>query len=695
MSELDRHYRLAEIEVTASGRLERIVGVFRYESDVRRAHTPIVLLLVDIASTLYVYEQLLDALNVAAEQARHQLAGVESDPMARFEKLVQRLNEAVARFLEHEPTAITWNRVNLYAVELSESHICLTGIGHLCSLFLQKQPDQHYRAFDLFGSLEQPETIDPNKPFTSLICGDLHPGDILFAGTRNFESIREELRLVERLKTLPAVSAALEIQQDLEHGDVRDDFSGLIIAQVELPARSEASTEPVTEPLKESSTESVKKMERSVRATEAALAPALTPLPHTTEQTWKERFQNIFDEGARRVHAVLKRRHDHDLLSLNNLRGMNAGYQSKITRQHTIKIALGIAGILMIVGGIFWYQAMRRNAAEQALWNASYDQILDREHRAEADLVYQNEADARSLVQEGEHMLASLDGTSATRQAAKAKLADLFNAVEQHLRHINAVDNPVSFTVSTTSDDTIDALTVSHQHIYAGTAQGHLFDVDVSANSIAPLPATSANGSIQAITGDATRVLILQNNHLFALTPAGAALSEVAFVPSSRVSSTTALQLYTGKLYLLDAISGMIWKFPAHGTGFGKEQAYLKQPMAELQQAADLAIDSNVYVALNQGSLLRFLSGNPQTWKLQSIDPPLTSIAHLWTDLNSTRIVVTDPANRRVLVFNKDGSLNEQITSNNLQHPNNVTVDPTAKKIYVSDTNHILVFDLP
>src|SRR6185369_13684254 len=136
------------------------------ESKGRRG--PILLILADIDSSLYVYEQLLDTLNQAAEEARAELAKETGDQMARFEKLVQKLNDALAAFGQKE-TSIAWNRVNIFILELAEGQICLTGTGKLFNVFLQKQGDGTWRGFDLFGSLEQPPETDPNKPFSSFL----------------------------------------------------------------------------------------------------------------------------------------------------------------------------------------------------------------------------------------------------------------------------------------------------------------------------------------------------------------------------------------------------------------------------------------------------------------------------------------------------------------------------------------------
>ncbi len=86
MSATEQHFRLAEIEVNKSPLDERIIGMFRYESEGRQKKGPVFLLLVEIFSTAYVYEQLLDVLNTTAEQARRLTVGFDADPMPGLRK---------------------------------------------------------------------------------------------------------------------------------------------------------------------------------------------------------------------------------------------------------------------------------------------------------------------------------------------------------------------------------------------------------------------------------------------------------------------------------------------------------------------------------------------------------------------------------------------------------------------------------
>ena len=215
---MEQQFRIAEIDVLKIASVERIAGIFRFEQAGATNRGPTLLILADIHSSLYAYEQLLDLLNATVEQTRHLVVGVSHDPVIRFEKFIQRLNDAIASFSNLEATPFNWKRVNLFFLELTEGHMCFTGVGRLMNVFFQKQSDGSFRSFDLLGSLEQPVDVDPQKPFASLVCGDFRHGDVLIAGTDNLERLRGELCIKERLTTLPPVSAALEIQNDERRG---------------------------------------------------------------------------------------------------------------------------------------------------------------------------------------------------------------------------------------------------------------------------------------------------------------------------------------------------------------------------------------------------------------------------------------------------------------------------------------------
>jgi DNA-binding beta-propeller fold protein YncE len=108
-----------------------------------------------------------------------------------------------------------------------------------------------------------------------------------------------------------------------------------------------------------------------------------------------------------------------------------------------------------------------------------------------------------------------------------------------------------------------------------------------------------------------------------------------------------------------------------------------------------MAIDSNVYVLKGNGTLVRFLSGGQEGFALAPIDPPLTNATGLFTDIDTTSIYIADPTGKRVLVFDKTGSLKSQITAPEFNAPSDISVDEANKRMIVTDGNRLLLVPLP
>ncbi len=696
-------FRLAEIDINLSPSDEKITGLFRIDSEQRGKKGPVLVILAEIASTLYVYEQLLDTLEQAAEQTRHLLAAVDTDSIVRFEKITQKLNEAIANFVANEPTPIIWNRVNLFVMEFSEHVLCLTGIGRMSSIFLQKQKDGRMRAFDLFNSLEQPAEINAEKPFSSLICGDMHPGDILFAGTLNFERLRQELQIKERLQTLPPVSACLEIQQDLERRGIPDQFCGLVVtntlvsAPVGIPV---IEAEPIIDP--HESTDSVQKLHAEALKTESILSPTVTPLQDLPRpvQAWKDRFLRTREliqikiaslRAPQRSNPVTR-----DPMTLSSLRGMSAGHGSLFTDERKKKIGAFAIVTLLVIGGGMWLYHARQFAAEQDLWNTTLNQAIDRKNRAEGDLVYNNEDRARRLLKEASDLVASLDENTTDRKTAKEKFVKDLKEVQNKLKREVRIDQPTEVFTSATSGEGLRTLSIANDNLVSVDPANNtlvLVSPTTKASKTLALPAESPR--VLSATVNGANVILLTEERLALLAePAKEKVGIISFT-FTNASSVKAVQAYNGRLYLLDPAKNMIWRYSASGNSYGQERGYLKQTDPALAEGTSLTIDSNIYVGLANGQIKRYLSGEESPWSVRNVDPALANIQAMWAHADSDRIVILDRSGKRVLVVTKDGTLLTQFTSERFNDLRDVTVDPKTKKIYVVNGSSIFQLDLP
>lgn len=681
--------RIAEIEVSQAAADERIVGLFRYDSESGGRKGPSLLIIADIASTLYAYEQLLDALNAAAEQTRTLLSGTGIDPMARFEKLVERLNEAVAEFVEREPSELAWHRVNLFLVEVFEGRVCVAGVGQLSNIFLQKQPDGTFRSFDLLGSLDMPPAIDPRKPFASILCGDLHNGDVLFIGTNNFERLRTELGIVPKLKTLPPITAALEIKQDLERRGIPDDFAGVVVAQVATSTRPVEAAAVV----EAKSTTSVEKMHSEERKTEEILSPSISPpKPAMTLVGLWARGKDFVSRKSK----VTKSQSGKNPVSMASMRGMNAGHGNVFSgnRKRTLLIAIGI--LLVLGGSGAWFYSRQQFKAEQQLWNAVFDQATDRKTRAESDLVYGNEERTRSLMAEAQNLLASLDDKTAERKAAKEGLNKELQDLAIKLKREQKVEASELATASLGAPD--------GSFVSPAFKDGKAYVMDLAGESLVEVNVLNKENKRYRLPEGTARVtsvaagasglyLITEAKTMLSFDPKTGAYLQVPW--TTKASSTQALVLYGKRFYVLDSLANMIWRYAPVGGGVAQESAYLKQNSSPLTDVAGIAIDANVYVAWKSGVMKRYLSGVEESWTPVTVDPPLQAASGIWTAADTDRVVVSDPTGKRVLVYRKDGRLVAQLVSDSWTSPTAVSGDEIAKKIYVVDGNKLWQVDLP
>jgi len=696
-------FRIAEIDVQKHIENDRIVGVFRYDSEQAEKKSPLLVILADISSSLYVYEQLLDVINETADQTRHLAADVLMDPMAHFEKIVERLNKAIAQFIEEEPSEIAWKRVNIFVMEFSQAHVCLAGIGRLSNILMQKQPSGEHKSYDLFGSLEQPTTMNEEKVFASVLCGPLNIGDSLFIGTNNFDRWRNDLRLIERIGSLPPVSAAVDIKQDLERLDLPEEFIGLLVSHVRTPPRK-GLRRPLKDGPEALAAKTVQAMHKKEQETQEVLAPSMAPKkkavssPESKNRAFSSTSFSFVKLGAElkaKMRQTLNKKQDP--VTVNSFRGIHAGHGNFLSRQKKTILLAGILGFILIGSFGSWSYFSQKAKAKAELWQALYEQVLDKKNLAEADLVYGNEASTRQKIDEAKALLNGLAGDTPEETQKKDELSAGLADVLYKLKRETILENPV-LLVSLAADapaDSLRALAIFNKKTFSidsAAKQVVIVDNETKTVTRADLPDTIGT-VIAASAGNSGVFAVTSEKRLLLIHEDGAVTNGT--IQSSALKDPKDMDVYGSRFYVLDPASNMIWKYNPAGMGAAAEAKYLQQNSETFSNARSIAIDANIYVAFEDGRVKRYLSGAEETWAPVTIDPELNNTVSIWTAPDTDRVVVADQKNKRIVVFRKDGRLVGQLTSPKWEGPSFVTGDATAKKLYVLDANHIYQLDLP
>jgi len=153
--------------------------------------------------------------------------------------------------------------------------------------------------------------------------------------------------------------------------------------------------------------------------------------------------------------------------------------------------------------------------------------------------------------------------------------------------------------------------------------------------------------------------------------------------------SAVDLATYSTKIYLLDSEEGEIWKY-TRGTGaYGSASAYMSDEDVDLTDAVSMAIDGNVWVLHEDGSISRILSGEAVSYSI--LKEPLTSFAgatDIYTELEINQLYVVDPDNDRILIFDKSSKTDDITYSQQYAFEN---LKGTLTDVYVDKDRDVLI----
>lgn len=157
-------------------------------------------------------------------------------------------------------------------------------------------------------------------------------------------------------------------------------------------------------------------------------------------------------------------------------------------------------------------------------------------------------------------------------------------------------------------------------------------------------------GDVLYSLDDARKLWRAEGNELKDVTPAD----------NATWKSATALAVFTLNLYVLDAVSGQLWKHESSdGVDFGKASAYLAAPLPA-NTARSLAVDGDVWIVTTTNEIARFRRNPLVTtasridftprWQGEAIKP--TSVQAV---TGQTNIYLLDAPGRVIVQMSRDG----------------------------------------
>ncbi len=635
-----------------------------------------------------------------------------------FEELLYETNEEWSR-----RQIIPSNEEIQTVVGLQKDNILhLAGHGGERALLFRERDGKYLQHFDLL-KLKEGGGNDDIGLFSHVISGELLPGDAVVLLSEKFLD-KLTLREVEKALMLNLHGGIALLEEALLKQNARESIGALIlrrIAEDDNPTRMRQAISP------HSSVESLRQTERS---TEKILAPQTLPnikefLASIMLSDSISRKRNLHTRNGKPftkyiikflktilrfivsilstlitmlgfLFALLTNWHNQRTKMLMGIR-----QSSKQTAELTISSfnvlprrskTILLTGLLLIF--LFTQSAMiitKRNfrAERERVWRSIYDDISAKREEIESRLVYGDENSAKTLFLDVERSLKTLENDSKKHEEEIKKMRELINQTAQRLYRVIIIDNTKAIADLNENLNADSLIFYKNEILAIGPGGAITINLsDKSSSAIAPAPLSS--GKIIFAPTENNLVLALSPENIATLS--GGQWAVGVFNKNKLISADRAV-VYGDGLYILDQSGDNIWRYKKTNDGYGFETDWLKEEQ-ELQSIVSFSIDSSMYLLDKNGTVRKFYRGHEEEFHTDQILPAFGEggTGKILTAPGSNFLYVADPAEKRIIVWSKNGKLAAQYTSPKLDNLRDFAFDEKRKEIFVLNGNKILAF---
>ncbi len=197
----------------------------------------------------------------------------------------------------------------------------------------------------------------------------------------------------------------------------------------------------------------------------------------------------------------------------------------------------------------------------------------------------------------------------------------------------------------------------------------------------------SFNGRIVAANAVGERVLfVTDTNELYEIKNSVVTPTPIIVRPSDTIIDFT---FYNDFLYALIPSADQIYRHPQEGPGYGSGITWIQESGIDLENAQAIGIDTRIWVALADGTIMKLFKGARQAFSLNTLEPALTSLTHMIKDEASTYLYILDSTNSRIIVVTDTGEVITQYFSPTLTNITSFAVDEAGKALYVANGNEL------
>jgi hypothetical protein len=533
---------------------------------------------------------------------------------------------------------------------------------------------------DEFNSVIEPSApSNVLKTFENFSVGKLHLGDIVILSTNQlFSNISaDRIKNILNDHTLPL--AGQEILRILQENTGPETAFGSLLALMVEPGTTQVehvSLEDYVPPAKMHKQMAIQAVQTGKLAIQRAFDSTKALTLRTVDKVRKP-------EAGDMKTVLLKNR---DILSAvgtqakSNLTLENFG---KLSRQKKFFFISAIVLLVALTANVIIAQRYRSRQGDEQTIQTVLGNVQKLVNDSNAALLYGDENQSRTLLAQAKTELGALPEISEKDQ----------QSVDDTRKQVQELEDKLEKKV-TIEAQSVATLSVADRLInlprYIGTKTGEsIVSFDKSTNKVEDNILISSQTIKASHFVKGNQAVIYNGERLFLWNFVNSTTGSGFNTQVPEEKDWAGLFFYTGnnRVYLIDKAKGQVVNFVVSDRDISKPSVSITS--SDLNNAIDLAVDSNIYV-LTPTTVKKFQAGKPLSFNFPALATPLSGSGRIYTDPDMRNVYVLDPGNKRVIIVDKNGNLQQIIYSPQFTNPKDFVVDEKNKMILVLNDTTLL-----
>ncbi len=359
-----------------------------------------------------------------------------------------------------------------------------------------------------------------------------------------------------------------------------------------------------------------------------------------------------------------------------------------------ILLALAVVSIIIFTGNIIYTEKKSINEALAAEFNEKITLIGNKKDSAESALIYNDQTGALKELQGAKEIFTTLACDNEKNTSVCQALGTELENLSFKLRKLVIAETETIYDWSGQSEgqklEQVVKIGSKIISFSSSTTKLFVFDELTKKGEVFNSPAF-AGFTLGASPKENDYALFVYNKkELIRFIPENNYLEKIEVSFSEAGPELGGLVVYNRRLYTVDKTNGMIYKHDSIKNGFAKGTNWLTGPAANFDQAIDLTIDGDIFVLQSNGEIQKFTKGQKQNFVIEGLEPTLKSPQKIWSYNDLNYIYIIDPAEKRIVMLEKDGRVKQQLTSKEFTTPTGLVVIEENKTLYTLDNNRLL-----